>query len=44
VAVFFGAWFLIMSWQLWVSVGAPEEDSLASAATENETRRSQLER
>jgi hypothetical protein len=44
VAVFFGAWFLIMSWQLWVSVGAPEEDSLASAATENETRRSQLQR
>ena len=24
VAVFFGLWFLIMAWQLWVSVAAPE--------------------
>jgi hypothetical protein len=44
VAVFFGAWFLIMAWQLWASVGAAEEDSGASAAAENEARRSQLQR
>jgi len=42
VAVFFGSWFLIMSWQLWVSVGAQEEDSVASAVSENEPQRSQL--
>jgi hypothetical protein len=42
VAVFFGSWFLIMSWQLWVSVGAQEEDSVASAVLENEPLRSQL--
>jgi hypothetical protein len=44
VAVFFGAWFLIMAWQLWVSVGASEGGSVASAAPENESRRSQWQR
>jgi hypothetical protein len=44
VAVFFGLWFLIMAWQLWVSVAAPEGNPLASALPENEPRRSQLQR
>jgi hypothetical protein len=44
VAVFFGLWFLIMAWQLWVSVAASEGNSLASAAPEDEQRRSQLQR
>jgi hypothetical protein len=44
VAVFFGAWFLIMSWQLWVSVVAGEEGSGAGAVADNETRRGQLQR
>jgi hypothetical protein len=43
-AVFFGAWFLVMTWQLWVSVTAPQGDSIASAAPEDEPRRSQLQR
>jgi hypothetical protein len=42
VAVFFGLWFLIMAWQLWVSIAAPEGNSAASAVPENEPRRSQL--
>jgi hypothetical protein len=41
VAVFFGLWFLIMAWQLWVSVEAPEGNS---ALPEDEPRRSQLQR
>jgi hypothetical protein len=41
-AVVFGLWFLIMSWQLWASVGASEGGSIASAVPENESRRSQL--
>ena len=44
VAVFFGLWFLIMAWQLWVSVGASEGNSVAPAAPEDEPRRSQLPR
>jgi hypothetical protein len=43
-AVVFGLWFLIMSWQLWVSVAASEGNSLASAAPEDEQRRSPLQR
>jgi hypothetical protein len=34
VAVFFGVWFLVMSWQLWTSTSSdetrPAEDALAS--------------
>ena len=37
-AVVFGLWFLIMSWQLWVSVAAPEGNSVSSAVPENEPR------
>ncbi|WAJ43432.1 hypothetical protein OK015_19755 [Mycobacterium sp. Aquia_216] len=44
VAVFFGAWFLIMAWQLWVSIAAIEENSVSAMATEDEPRRSQLQR
>ena len=44
VAVFFGLWFLIMAWQLWVSVGASEGNSVAPAVPEDEPRRSQLPR
>jgi hypothetical protein len=44
VAVFFGLWFLIMAWQLWVSVAAPEGDSIASTVPADEPRRSQLQR
>jgi hypothetical protein len=29
VAVFFGLWFLIMAWQLWVSIAALDENSAA---------------
>jgi hypothetical protein len=43
VAVFFGLWFLIMAWQLWVSIAAPEGNSVASGP-ESEPRRSQLQR
>ena len=43
-AVFFGTWFLIMTWQLWVSVGAADKDDVASAAPESELRRGQLQR
>lgn len=42
-AVVFGSWFLVMAWQLWVSVGAAEEDSVAPAVAEDETRRGQLQ-
>jgi hypothetical protein len=41
VAVFFGLWFLIMAWQLWVSVAAPEGNSAASAAPETARSQSQ---
>jgi hypothetical protein len=41
VAVFFGLWFLIMAWQLWVSIAAPEGNS---ALPEDEPRHSQLQR
>jgi hypothetical protein len=44
VAVFFGLWFLIMAWQLWVSVAASEGDSVALAISENEPARSPLQR
>jgi hypothetical protein len=44
VAVFFGLWFLIMAWQLWASVAVADEGSIASAAPEQESRRSQLQR
>lgn len=44
VAVFFGAWFLIMAWQLWASVDVPEAAPITSAVPENESRRSQLQR
>ena len=44
VAVFFGLWFLIMAWQLWVSVAAPVENSASPAIPETESRRSQLPR
>jgi hypothetical protein len=44
VAVFFGAWFLIMAWQLWVSVDSPDGGSIAPTAPENESRRGQLQR
>jgi len=44
VAVFFGLWFLIMAWQLWVSVAASEGDSIALAMSENEPARSPLQR
>ena len=44
VAVFFGLWFLIMAWQLWVSVGASEGNSVAPAVPEDEPRWSQLPR
>jgi hypothetical protein len=43
-AVVFGLWFLIMSWQLWVSVAASEGDSVAPAMSENEPARSQPQR
>src|SRR6516165_9567685 len=43
VAVFFGLWFLIMAWQLWVSIAAPEGNSVASAIPEDEPRRSELQ-
>src|ERR1700739_2353848 len=36
VAVFFGLWFLIMAWQLWVSVAAPAGNSVAAALPEGE--------
>ena len=44
VAVFFGLWFLIMAWQLWVSVTASDGDSVAPAVSENEPARSRLQR
>jgi hypothetical protein len=44
VAVFFGLWFLIMAWQLWVSVGARAENSVGDAIPENEPGGSQLQR
>ena len=44
VAVFFGQWFLIMAWQLWLSVAASEGDSVASAMSENEPARSPPQR
>jgi hypothetical protein len=45
VAVFFGLWFLIMAWQLWVSVATTEGDSaISAAAPENESARSRLQR
>lgn len=44
VAVFFGAWFLIMAWQLWVSVDASEGGPIAPAASEDESRLSQPQR
>jgi hypothetical protein len=43
VAVFFGLWFLIMAWQLWVSIAAPEGNSVAPAVPEDEPRRSRLQ-
>ena len=44
VAVFFGLWFLIMAWQLWVSVGAPEANSVDSPVPESKPPRSQVPR
>lgn len=43
-AVFFGTWFFVMSWQLWVSVRVPESDSITSVMSEDEPRRGQLQR
>lgn len=43
-AVFFGTWFLVMTWQLWVSIGPSEDDSIDSVTPESESRRSQLQR
>ncbi|MCV7412402.1 hypothetical protein [Mycobacterium florentinum] len=43
-AVFFGTWFLVMTWQLWVSVGSSEDDSIDSVTPESGPRRSQLQR
>jgi hypothetical protein len=41
VAVFFGSWFLVMAWQLWVSVAALDDDLVATEAAERESARSQ---
>lgn len=44
VAVFFGAWFLVMTWQLWVSIGSSEQNPATSAVSDDELVRGQLQR
>jgi hypothetical protein len=43
VAVFFGTWFLVMTWQLWVSIAVADKDDVAASAPESELR-GQLQR
>ncbi|CQD17903.1 hypothetical protein BN1232_04050 [Mycobacterium lentiflavum] len=43
-AVFFGVWFLVMTWQLWVSIGNSEQSPATSALSDDERLRGQLQR
>src|SRR5262249_20233294 len=43
-AVFFGVWFIVMTWQLWVSIRDSEQNPATSAVSDEDLLRGQLQR